>query len=129
MRESDFSKVLQLPPARCWLTAAIMTGSVLSLSGCGSAPRPFQPSTVYQPPEAAPACTELGCPIGYAAPPERLTVASELQREFDRCLAIGASADCVREAFAAVKKSQGLDERTPTGTVTIRKLPPTETDN
>lgn len=107
----------------------MVTGSVVLLSGCASAPRPFHPSTVYQPPEAAPACTELGCPIGYAAPPERLTVATELQREFDRCLAIGVSADCVREAFATVRKSQGLDERVPTGTVTIRKLPPTETGN
>lgn len=108
---------------------ATVTGAVLSLGGCGGASRPVPPSTIYQPPEAAPACTELGCPIGYAAAPERLTVATELQREFDRCLAIGVSPDCVREAFATVRKSQGLDERVPTGTVTIRKLPPTETEN
>ena len=108
---------------------ALLTCSLLPLAGCGSASRPFQPSTVYQPPEAGPACTELGCPIGYAAPPERLTVATELQREFDRCLAIGVSADCVQEAFATVRKSQGLDERPPTGTVTIRKVPAAEADN
>ena len=107
----------------------MVTGPVLLLSGCGGAPRPFHPGTVYQPPEAAPACTELGCPIGYTAPPAQLTVAAELQREFDRCLAINISPDCVREAFAAVKKSQGLDERRPTGTVTIRKLPAAEADN
>ncbi len=99
------------------------------LPACGSASRPFQPSAVYQPPEPGPACAELGCPIAYTAPPMQLGVAEELQREFDRCLAIGASPDCVRDAFAAVKKSQGLDERPPTGTVTVRKLPPETREN
>ncbi|NQD35634.1 hypothetical protein HPT27_01280 [Permianibacter sp. IMCC34836] len=95
--------------------------ALAAVTGCGRSPRPFHPASVYQPPEAAPACTDLGCPLGYVAAPPVLTVGEELQREFERCLASSASADCAHEAFAAVRKSQGLDKKAPTGTVTVRK--------
>lgn len=101
----------------------VVLSTLLLLSGCGRAPRSFQPSSVYQPPESGPACQDFGCPLGYVAPPAVLTVHDELQREFDRCLAIGTSPDCVQEAFAVVRQSKGLDKSKPTGTVTVRKLP------
>lgn len=108
-----------------------MAFTMLMLCGlfaCAAPSRPLQSSSVYQPPETGAQCSELGCALGRVAPPAKLSVGEELQREFDRCLAIGASAECAKEAFATVRKSQGLDERPPSGTVTVRKVP-AETEN
>ena len=127
MRVAALIAPQELPYEQAGLRTQIVVATIMiataMLPACGRASRPFQPNSVYQPPEAGPACVELGCPIAYVAPPSQLGVTEALQREFDRCLAIGASPDCVRDAFAAVRKSHGLDERAPTGTVTVRKLP------
>jgi hypothetical protein len=115
-----------VPLIKFALFAAVF-GVTLVLTACGSPSHPLQPSTVYHPPEAGAACTELGCPLSYAPPPALLTATEELQREFDRCLAIGSSANCAQEAFAVVRKTKDLDASTPTGTVTVRQVPPAAT--